>query len=80
MNSEFKVHSLSCPKIIVINVRLGFVIQIADYLKSGGARPEEFALGLNNGFETLGGHDIGQFSGLESSTEANPIQAYQSST
>ncbi|KAG5245012.1 renalase [Salix suchowensis] len=53
---------------------------IADYLQSGGARPEEFALGLNNGFETLGGHDIGQFSGLESSTEANPIQAYQLST
>jgi hypothetical protein len=69
------------------------MMQIADYLRSGGARPEEFALGLNKEFQpeefalglnkefqTLEGHDIGQFSGLESSTGASPIQAYQLST
>lgn len=53
---------------------------IADYLRSGGDRPEEFALGLNKEFQTLEGHDIGQFSGLESSTGASPVQAYQLST
>ncbi|CAK7341009.1 unnamed protein product [Dovyalis caffra] len=54
---------------------------IADYLQSDGGRPEEFALGLNKEFQPLEGHDIGQFSGLESATKkANPIQAYQLST
>ena len=41
-------------------------MQIADYFKSGGARPNEFAVGLHNEFQPLRGHDIGQFPGLES--------------
>jgi hypothetical protein len=40
----------------------------ADYLQSGGARPEEFALGF------------GHFSGLESATKASLLQACQLST
>ncbi|PSS35791.1 Renalase [Actinidia chinensis var. chinensis] len=39
---------------------------IADYFQSGGARPNEFAVGLHNEFQPLRGHDIGQFPGLES--------------
>ncbi|XP_050223733.1 uncharacterized protein LOC126673578 [Mercurialis annua] len=35
---------------------------IGDYLKSGGVRPEEFAVGLNEDFKPLEGRDIGQFS------------------
>ncbi|GAY56011.1 hypothetical protein CUMW_168530 [Citrus unshiu] len=39
---------------------------IADYLGSDGVRPEEFAVGLHNDFQSLEGHDIGQFPGLKS--------------
>ncbi|MFS7969645.1 putative FAD/NAD(P)-binding domain superfamily [Helianthus anomalus] len=39
---------------------------IADFLKSGGSRPDEFAVGLHEDFHPLQGHDIGQFPGLES--------------
>ncbi|KAG6700628.1 hypothetical protein I3842_08G121300 [Carya illinoinensis] len=39
---------------------------IADYFQSGGAHPEEFAVGLQNEFQPLEGHDVGQFPGLES--------------
>lgn len=49
---------------------------IADYLGSGGVRPEEFAVGLHNDFQSLEGHDIGQFPGLES-MEREQVQAYQ---
>ncbi|CAH9086980.1 unnamed protein product [Cuscuta europaea] len=38
---------------------------IADYLQSGGERPEGFAAGLHNEFESINGHDIGQFPHLE---------------
>ncbi|KVH88588.1 uncharacterized protein LOC112501929 [Cynara cardunculus var. scolymus] len=41
----------------------------ADYLKSGGSRPDEFAVGLHNDFQPLQGHDIGQFPGLESNKD-----------
>lgn len=37
----------------------------ADYLQSGGAHPDEFAVGLHNEFQQIQGHDIGQFPGLE---------------
>ncbi|KAE8009998.1 hypothetical protein FH972_006396 [Carpinus fangiana] len=50
---------------------------IADYFETGGARPEEFAIGLDNEFQPLEGHDIGQFPGLESKKEINEAQAYQ---
>ncbi|GAY56015.1 hypothetical protein CUMW_168570 [Citrus unshiu] len=43
---------------------------IADYLGSGGVRPEEFAVGLHNEFQSLEGHDIGQFPGNVISTDA----------
>lgn len=56
------------------------MMQIADYLQSGGDRPEEFAMGLHKEFQPLEGHDIGQFSGLESMGKANKVQAYQLST
>ncbi|KDO41680.1 hypothetical protein CISIN_1g0437172mg, partial [Citrus sinensis] len=49
---------------------------IADYLGSGGVRPEEFAVGLHNEFQLLEGHDIGQFPGLES-VKKEQVQAYQ---
>ncbi|GFY81193.1 hypothetical protein Acr_01g0010020 [Actinidia rufa] len=44
----------------------GLAYVIADYFQSGGARPNEFAVGLYNEFQPLRGHDIGQFPGLES--------------
>ncbi|XP_062178262.1 uncharacterized protein LOC133883078 isoform X2 [Alnus glutinosa] len=50
---------------------------IADYFQTGGARPEEFAIGLHNEFQPLEGHDIGQFPGVESEKEINEAQAYQ---
>ncbi|KAH9699151.1 hypothetical protein KPL71_024235 [Citrus sinensis] len=49
---------------------------IADYLGSDGVRPEEFAVGLHKDFQSLQGHDIGQFPGLES-MEKEQVQAYQ---
>lgn len=52
-------------------------MQIADYFQTGGAHPEEFAIGLQNEFQPLEGHDIGQFPGLESEKEINEAQAYQ---
>ena len=52
-------------------------MQMADYFQSGGDRPEEFAVGLMNEFRPLGGHDIGQFPGLESEKQANEAQAYE---
>ncbi|KAK4596501.1 hypothetical protein RGQ29_014516 [Quercus rubra] len=50
---------------------------MADYFQSGGDRPEEFAVGLMNEFRPLGGHDIGQFPGLESEKQTNEAQAYE---
>lgn len=47
----------------------GLLTQIADFLKSGGSRPDEFAIGLHKDFHPLQGHDIGQFPGLESSKD-----------
>ncbi|WCJ43863.1 FAD/NAD(P)-binding oxidoreductase family protein [Euphorbia peplus] len=38
---------------------------IADYIASGGNRPEEFAMGLEKEMVNVQGHDIGQFSGLQ---------------
>lgn len=43
----------------------------ADYLKSGGSRPDEFSVGLQNEFQQLQGHDIGQFPGLESGKDVS---------
>ncbi|XP_034708333.1 renalase isoform X3 [Vitis riparia] len=53
---------------------------IADYFQSGGARPDEFAVGLHNEFHPLEGHDIGQFPGLGSKEQTDEAQAYQLST
>ncbi|XP_058105518.1 uncharacterized protein LOC131248993 isoform X4 [Magnolia sinica] len=52
---------------------------IADYLQSGGLRPDEFAIGLQNEFQPIDGHEIGQFPGLEPKeqiTEAQTCKAY----
>ncbi|KAH9659262.1 hypothetical protein KPL70_023790 [Citrus sinensis] len=49
---------------------------IADYLGSDGVRPEEFAVGLHKDFQSLQGHDIGQFPGLKS-MEKEQVQAYE---
>lgn len=38
---------------------------IADYFQSDGASPDEFAVGLENEFQAIQGHDIGQFPGVE---------------
>ncbi|ESR37242.1 hypothetical protein CICLE_v10029972mg [Citrus x clementina] len=48
---------------------------IADYLGSGVC-PEEFAVSLHKDFQSLEGHDIGQFPGLES-MEKEQVQAYR---
>lgn len=53
---------------------------IADYFQSGGSRPDEFAVGLHNEFQPLGGHDIGQFPGLVSAEQTDGAQAIQFST
>ncbi|KAK2983059.1 hypothetical protein RJ640_006446 [Escallonia rubra] len=37
----------------------------AHYFESGGTRPDEFAVGLQNEFQPLKGHEIGQFPGVE---------------
>lgn len=52
-------------------------MQIADYFKSGGSQPDEFAVGLHNEFQPLSGHDIGQFPGLESENQTNKIVDYE---
>ncbi|KAG9452573.1 hypothetical protein H6P81_005477 [Aristolochia fimbriata] len=38
---------------------------IADYLRAGDSHRDEFAVGLHNEFQSIEGHDIGQFPGLE---------------
>ncbi|KAK9292049.1 hypothetical protein L1049_020003 [Liquidambar formosana] len=53
---------------------------IADCFQSGGARPDEFAVGLQKEFQPLEGHDIGQFPGLESKEQTNEAPAYQLTT
>ncbi|THG23003.1 hypothetical protein TEA_002660 [Camellia sinensis var. sinensis] len=57
-----------------------FILLIADYFQSGGARPDEFAVGLHNEFQPLIGHDIGQFPGLESEEQTVMAQSIQLST
>ena len=58
------------------------MMQMADYLQSDGACPEEFAVGLENEFQAIQGHDIGQFPGVvvESLRQDNEIPAYQLAT
>ncbi|KAL3829865.1 hypothetical protein ACJIZ3_018667 [Penstemon smallii] len=53
---------------------------IADYFQSGGTSPDEFAVGLDNKFEPLNGHDIGQFPGLESQGQINKAHDLQLTT
>ncbi|OVA05315.1 hypothetical protein BVC80_441g62 [Macleaya cordata] len=49
---------------------------IADYLRSGGASPDEFAVGLHNEFQPIEGHDIGQFPGTETKKQLTEALAY----
>ncbi|XP_022999075.1 uncharacterized protein LOC111493564 [Cucurbita maxima] len=53
---------------------------IADYFQSGSERSEEFAVGLHNEFQPIGGHDIGQFPGLGTEKQAESTLAFQLST
>lgn len=53
---------------------------IADYFQSGGTRPDEFAVGLQEEFHRLEGHDIGQFPSLESTEQTSGAQSLQIST
>ncbi|XP_052194781.1 LOW QUALITY PROTEIN: uncharacterized protein LOC127802796 [Diospyros lotus] len=53
---------------------------IADYFQSGGVRPEEFTVGLDNAFQPLEGHDIGQFPGLGSNEQTAGAEAIQLGT
>lgn len=55
-------------------------MQIADYLQSDEACPEEFAVGLEKEFQAIQGHDIGQFPGVESSRQDSEMPAYQLAT
>lgn len=38
-------------------------MQIADYFQSEGPHSDEFAVGLQDAFQPVAGHDIGQFPG-----------------
>lgn len=48
---------------------------MADYFRSGASQPEEFEVGLHKTFETVAGHDIGQFPGLDSDKKVLAVQA-----
>lgn len=41
-------------------------MQIADYFENGGSNPNQFAIGLEDTFHEVHGHDIGQFPGTNS--------------
>lgn len=41
-------------------------MQIADYFVNGGSNPNQFAIGLEETFHEVHGHDIGQFPGTDS--------------
>lgn len=49
-------------------------MQIADYLQSRGAQPDDFAVGLHDEFQSIDGHDIGQFPGLEYKEQVAEMQ------
>ncbi|KAK4282903.1 hypothetical protein QN277_014227 [Acacia crassicarpa] len=49
---------------------------IADYFQHAGVHPSEFAIGLEQEFEPLLGHDIGQFPGLEAQDRANEVEMH----
>ncbi|GMH10257.1 hypothetical protein Nepgr_012098 [Nepenthes gracilis] len=49
---------------------------IADYFQSGGARPDDFSVGLHTEFQQLHGFDIGQFPGLNPEKRIDNSQAY----
>ncbi|CAL0301811.1 unnamed protein product [Lupinus luteus] len=50
---------------------------IAEYFQSPGAEAGEFAVGLNHEFQSLEGHDIGQFPGLGSEEKMTETQIYE---
>ncbi|KAI9084869.1 hypothetical protein K1719_033275 [Acacia pycnantha] len=49
---------------------------IADYFQHDGVDPSEFAIGLEQEFQPLLGHDIGQFPGLEPQDKANEVEMH----
>ncbi|XP_077239160.1 FAD/NAD(P)-binding oxidoreductase family protein isoform X2 [Tasmannia lanceolata] len=53
---------------------------IADYMQSGGSRPDEFAVGLHNEFQPVDGCDIGQFPGLGSKEQVTDTQTCKTYT
>ncbi|KAL6006847.1 hypothetical protein ACLOJK_032343 [Asimina triloba] len=53
---------------------------IADYFQGGGLRPDEFSVGLENEFQPIDGHDIGQFPGMEPKSEITEVQTYETCT
>lgn len=53
---------------------------IADYFQSGGLCPDDFSIGLQNEFQPLKGHDIGQFPGLEAEEVHSETRELQLST
>lgn len=48
---------------------------MANYFQSDDAQPDEFAVGLHEKFRPVGGHDIGQFPGLDSQRQVLEAQA-----
>ncbi|KAJ4782862.1 FAD/NAD(P)-binding oxidoreductase family protein [Rhynchospora pubera] len=45
---------------------MAFANHIADYFENGGSNPNQFAIGLEETFQEVHGHDIGQFPGMNS--------------
>lgn len=60
--------------------RVTISLQIGDYFQSGGTSPDDFAVGLQNEFKPLEGHDIGEFPGLGSEKQIKKSHDMQLTT
>lgn len=61
----FAFNKLALSYTSPVGLTPNLLMQVADYFASGGERPEEFAIGLDDSLNLVEGHDIGQFPGLD---------------